>query len=277
MYELYNKAKELLHQQYQQNYEIVKSSDFHRAYVNEKIRHSLQVSGAGNGILRNEAYFKNRSPEFLDIARTAIILHDIFRFNEVKRWFLTGEKSDHGVEGAAMLKTIPTFNDIHITLSIKHHGHMVEKFYEDPEYTQINDSNLQKDIEHIHFAVRDADKIANWQILTKEFEAMRLVWLPFPTDNSSSQGIICEKMWKNFCNEEVVSKEHIQTNADELLSVLCWLFDINYEYSIKYCQRLNIFKCFFQLFEIIGTNKEQCRQIENIVSNYILKKFNIKI
>lgn len=270
---LYQNAKILLKEEHDKNLKIVKSSDFHSAYIDEKLRHSLQVSGAGNGILRNESYFQNRSPEFLDIARTAIVLHDIFRFTEVRRWFLTGEKSDHGVEGAQMLKNIPEFSDIRITLSIKHHGHMVERFYEDPEYTEIADLNLKKDIEHIHFAVRDADKIANWQILTNEFEDMRKVWLPHAEDRSKAQGKIDETAWKSFVNEQIVPRSCLKTNADELISVVSWLFDMNYKYCVTYCQNLDLFNKFFKLFEIIGTDPAQCQRIKEVVQAFVAKRF----
>ena len=102
-YPLYEKAKNLLFDEYNANYKIVKNSDYHRGYMDEKIKHSLQVAGAGNGILRNEAYFQNRTPEFVEIAKTAILLHDIFRFREIKILYETGQKLDHGIKGAEML------------------------------------------------------------------------------------------------------------------------------------------------------------------------------
>ncbi len=275
MYELYKQAKELLWQEYKKNFQIVKDSDFHRAYVNEKIRHSLQVSGAGNGILRHEAFFQNRSAEFLDICRCAVILHDIFRFNEVRRWFLSNEKSDHGVEGADMLKHLPPFDDIRITLPVKHHGHLVEKFYQDEEYIALKDPALKRDIEHIHFAVRDADKIANWQILTGEFEAMRPVWLPYPQDMSSAQSKITPEAWASFLDRETVPLKFILTNADMLLSILSWLFDVNYSYSVFYCRRLNLFNKFYKLFEIIGVDKDKCEQIKNTVREYLADRFQV--
>ena len=59
---------------YVRNFEIVKNSHYHKSFANEKIRHSLQVAGVGNGILRNEEYFKDKSYEFIEISKTAILL-----------------------------------------------------------------------------------------------------------------------------------------------------------------------------------------------------------
>lgn len=82
MLTLYQKAKNLLFEEYNTNYKIVQSSNYHRGYMDEKIKHSLQVAGAGNGILRNEAYFQNRTPEFVEIAGTAYFCMIFFVFGK---------------------------------------------------------------------------------------------------------------------------------------------------------------------------------------------------
>ena len=278
-YPLYQKAKELLYEEYHKNFEIVKESPYHRRYVDEKIRHSLQVSGAGNGILKHEGYFQNRSEEFIDIAKTAILLHDIFRFNEVRILYETGNRIDHGAMGAEFLKQFPEFNNVLITLPIKHHGHMIEALYEDEEYQSITDDKLKQDVLHIAFAVRDADKIANWQIVTNEFDFVKKVWLPFPEDDSEKQGILPPESWVYFSKQEVIPHGVVktQTNAGELLSTLCWLFDMNYRYSVYYCNRLNLFTRFFRLLEQIKVIPEEINNIRAVVKTFCKQKFGIEI
>ena len=48
------KAKNLLWEEYRKNYPVVKDSPYYAEYADEKIRHSLQVLGAGNYIVRHE-------------------------------------------------------------------------------------------------------------------------------------------------------------------------------------------------------------------------------
>ena len=278
-YPLYEKAKELLYSEYQKNFEIVKDSPYHKRYVDEKIRHSLQVSGAGNGILKHETYFQNRAPEFVDIAKTSILLHDIFRFSEVRILYETGNKVDHGVLGADFLKKLPDFNSVLITLPIKHHGHMIECMYEDAEYQNIKDEQLKEDIKHIAFAVRDADKIANWQIIVNEFDFVKTVWLPHPEDSSETQSTIPPEAWEYFTRQEVIPHSIIKThtNAGEMISTLCWLFDINYRYSVFYCNKLNLFAKFLHLFERINLKAEKVSDIQKIVYDYCKKKFDMDI
>lgn len=272
---MYQKARNLLQNEYERNFEIVKDSLYHKSFVNEKIRHSLQVAGAGNGILRNEPYFQNKSAEFNEVARTAILLHDIFRFNEIRILYQENKKVDHGVEGAKLLSLMSDFNNPLIVLPVKHHGHMIEDFYEDKAYASIENEELREQIKHIIFAVRDADKIANWQILTNEFENMRIVWLPHPEDTSCKQEIISDEVWNSFINREVVPNAYIKTNADCLLSVLAWIFDINYKYSVTYCMRLKHLEGFKKVAKSLKIEQSRANMVFDVVEKYIKERFSL--
>lgn len=273
MLTLYQKAKELLFEEYNTNYKIVQSSTYHRGYMDEKIKHSLQVAGAGNGILRNEAYFQNRTPEFVEIARTAILLHDVFRFREIKILYETGQKLDHGIKGAEILKSMPDFNNILITLPIKHHGHMIEELYADEEYKAITDKQIKEDVKHIAFAVRDADKIANWQFLMTDFENIKPFWLKNTERSSNGQLNFTPQVWDCFSKQEVINNKLVKTNADMMLSTLCWLFDINYEASIKYSLKLNLFVKFYNCMLDLGINPQEVIAIKAITEDYLQKHF----
>lgn len=270
---LYQKAKKLLKAEYERNFEIVKDSLYHKSFVNEKIRHSLQVAGAGNGIVRNESYFKNKSADFVEIAKTAILLHDVFRFNEIRIRYQENKRVDHGEEGAKLLSELSDFNSPLIVLPVKHHGHMIEEFYADEAYFSIQDDNLKDEIKHIIFAVRDADKIANWQILTKEYESMRIVWLPYPDDRTESQGVITDNVWESFIKGEVVPRDYLKTNADCLVSVLAWVFDINYKYSIEYCLRLKHLEGFEKIMKDLQIEQTKIDIILNKVKTFISENF----
>ena len=88
-------ARKLLLDEYYGNREIVAVSPHYAAYADEKYRHSLQVLGAGNFIIRHEPWFAGRGEEFVDLAKTAVLLHDIARFDEIRERFL-GAKGGRG-------------------------------------------------------------------------------------------------------------------------------------------------------------------------------------
>ena len=274
---LYDKAKALLWQEYHQSFDAVRQSAFHKAFVNEKIKHSFQVAGAGNGILAHEAYFQGKSKEFTEIAKTAILLHDIYRFREVRGWLETGQKIDHSIEGAHFLKTKPDFDNILITLPVKHHGHMIERFFEDEEYLAL-DEQTKDEVKHIAFAVRDADKIANWNLVcSNTFGAFREVWFPSPDDHSKAQGFVRGDLLEYFFACKVSPIKIRQTNAEMIFSLMCWLFDMNYEYSILYCKRLKLFDAFCTILKEIQVDDSLIARAKETMSDYVKNKFGLCI
>ena len=275
---LYESAKNLLQTEYETNKTVkILSSKFYTAYIEEKWRHSWQVAGAGNLILKNEPYFHGRDSAFLEKAKTAVLLHDVFRFREVRLKAEENKRVDHGLSGATFLKTLPEFNDILITLPIKHHGHMIEELYADAEYQALPEGQLKEDVRHIAFLVRDADKIANWQILTNEFEQMRLVWLPFPDDFSEKQAKIMPKLWAGFCDCCVSKGRFTETNVSSLLATFSWIFDMNYCSSVIFCKNLNLFEKFYGILNKFHIDPLKMAQIRQIVNDYVEKKFLLKI
>lgn len=69
MSELYTKAKQLLNAEHRNNLAVVEGDPFSQLFMNEKMKHSLQVAGAGNGILKNESYLKIAAPNFLKLPK----------------------------------------------------------------------------------------------------------------------------------------------------------------------------------------------------------------
>lgn len=270
---LYKKAKELLYSEYNRNFAKIKDEAFYAGFATEKLQHSLQVSGAGNGILQNETYFANRSEEFIDVSKTAILLHDIFRFSEIVIYAKTKQRIDHSSEGGKFLQNTAEFNDIRIVLPVKHHGHMPKDFYEDEQYLSIGDEKLKRDIEHIWFAVRDADKIANWNLLASDFDYLKQFWLSHADDVSDYQAQISPDVWKIFTDEQIIPRNIMKTNADELLGNFSWLFDMNYSYCIKYCRKLNLFAKYAGMFKKLNITDEKISQIMQTAKRYTDKKF----
>ena len=273
IYPLYEQAKKFLMKEYESNFRFVQSSRYYTIYINEKIKHSFQVSGVGNGILMHEAYFKDKNRDFTDIARTAILLHDIYRFREIRGLFEANKHLDHSVCGAQFLKETKDFNNILITLPIKHHGHMIEALYEDEEY-QKQDIATQEDVKNISFAVRDADKIANWHFLCHEWDAIKDVWMEYPDDLSAKQGVINDKLWQFFIERKVGPRTLQITNGDRLMLLICWLFDINYAYSIDYSIKLDCFNGLCDLLRKVKVPEERICTVKHIIKDHVFEKFD---
>lgn len=261
------KENQLLQQEYQNAVDEAGDSPFHRLWLDEKIRHSHQVLGAGRYILKHAPAFQNRSPEFINTTLQAILLHDVGRFKEFLEKFRNPGKYDHGVLGSELLRTMPEYNRPEIILSIKHHGHLNEQFYADLEYQAIKDTKLGKDVETILFAVMDADKIANYyQMKRNPLHFQKLAYSLLQPENIDLP--LSEYAFDSFCQHNLFMNERVKSMSDFVLSIACWAFDLNYAISLDFCRQYELVTNLLQI--VAKYNKDRVKQskIEQIARDY---------
>ena len=266
-------ALNLLYSEYERCLSIVKNSDFHIRYAEEKIHHSLQVLGAGNYIIKHEKWFQKQNEDFIDMVKTAVLLHDIARFEEIIGLWNKTPRIDHGVVGSKKLRDIPEYNDIRITLPIKHHGHVKEKFYEDEEYLAIKDDKLRDEVEHIFWLIRDADKIANFNIVCYETEKYMPLFVPNPNQTPSSELKISSEVVGDFRRHKTVDYYLRQTAADHSLTFISWFFDLNYKASVTFCRKLNLVKLMFDGLQNYHNNKLLNEELRKEVDDFLNTHF----
>ena len=258
-------ATNLLYLQYNQCMEVVGDNTFYSYYAEEKIRHSLQVAGAGNYLLRHIEWFKDKSTEYLEMVRTAILLHDVCRFSEIAALYRGVKQYDHGVAAHELLQYTPLFDDIRIRLPIKHHGHLIEDFYADAEYQNLSDE-LKKEIEYICFVVRDADKIANFNMLAHEPYFLPL-FMEVDHKITDADLQISEHILQSAFKGDTVPKP-FNTLGDRAASLLSWFVDINYQAALDYCDKLGATEWVFQMFEKYCGNQEFKQKYVAYVRDY---------
>lgn len=230
-------AKDLLKQTYLSAWNKLADFPDLQSYAEEKYVHSLQVLGAGNYILQHEDFFIKQTSDFIELARTVLVLHDIARFEEAILKSQNIKKYDHSVEGANILKNHEVFGNILITLPIKHHGHMIEDFYDDEDFKTIYDNKQKEDIKNLIFLVRDADKIANFaQLCNPVFKKWHYLFF----SKEEALGEITPIIRDIFLKEQVTPRQYIQTKVDRILNLLSWFYDLNYQSSFTFCRKLNI-------------------------------------
>lgn len=247
----YQKEIGLLRRYYEETSSHVSDSGWCRVFTEEKMQHSLQVIGAGNYIMKHEAVFHNRSPEFIRCAVLGYLLHDIGRFPEIKEIY-DYEKAgnvfskrnsllDHGERGAEILSKMPEYNDPRIVIPVRHHGHMIEKFYADEQYQSIKDEKLRREIEEIIFLARDADKIANFYLMTSPHALEKYHDLLFHvSDDAYCYGEISPGLIEYMREYRVIDHKDIHTLADDFMGYVSWIFDLNFQTSIEFVKRHNI-------------------------------------
>ena len=265
------KEKDLLQEEYLKCLEIAKHDKYMTSLTKEKITHSYQVLEVGNFLLKEENVFKNWSSQRIKEARTALLLHDIGRFAEITSKIQFPEQStDHGILGYNILANIPEYYNPRIIIPIKHHGHMIEDLYNDPEFYTIEDPQLKYEIEKITFLVRDADKIANFKLLS---ESGQDIWKLFRLQKGlKEQTPISEIVYQTFLKQEVIRIADAKTNSDFILLLICWIFDLNYHSSFAYMQNNQCFE--FLVEELRNSNSDSSTQhrIKQIIQDYLHQK-----
>jgi len=227
--------KKILQNEYERCLAVVGDSDLHRMYADEKFTHSLQVFDAGNYLLKNENVFKNWSSKLIRLARTAVLFHDIGRFQEIRNLRNTPEQpNDHARFGYDFLRQYPEYNNPHILLPVKHHSNMIEQFYSDYEYNNIEDPHKKYEIEKIAFLVRDADKIANFKLLSQADDNIRRLFCPVGEDEIEMPSA---PVLQDFFARKPIKRADVKTSGDRILCLLGWVFDLNYRSSFVYIQK----------------------------------------
>lgn len=248
-------AYRLLKEKSEECLQKVAHDEFFVGYTKEKIRHSYQVMGAGNHIVPRVEWLKSKDSEYIDMVKSAVLLHDICRFAEIEEKCLHNRQIDHGVAGGEFLRTLPEFSDIRIWLPIKHHGHLIDALYADEEYKNIADEKLKQEVARICFIIRDADKIANLRMLAYE-PKMRYLFFGKKDIAPEIDGKISEPLWKELNKDITLPRRSDATPADRMAGYLSWYYDINYQYAIDFCAKLNVTPILVDLFKQICTDED---------------------
>ena len=241
--------EKILKEYYNHCVEKVAENNFLVMYAKEKLRHSYQVIGAGNYILKHEKIFtQSKDNDFLRSAKLAYLFHDIGRFTEIEKHFANPEqKYDHSVLSYEILKTFLEYAKPEILLPIKHHGHMIDNLYKDEDYQAITDATLKERINQIAFLVRDADKIANFYLLktawAKQAPELSLFFYDLPIIRPK------QKAFDQYLNHEMVDRGQETSKGETLLNYLSWIYDLNYQSSFEFCQRNGVFSIFYQIID----------------------------
>ncbi|MBP5353043.1 MAG: HD domain-containing protein [Alphaproteobacteria bacterium] len=269
-----DEAMQLLKLQFDQCMEIVGKDPYYRGYAEEKWRHSLQVFGAGNYLVRHVDWLKNKSLSYIEMVRTAVLLHDVCRFTEIAYKFNQDGACDHGVSGATLLKNTPMFHDVRIWLPIKQHGHLIEQIYMDDEYINIEDAKLRREIELICFLIRDADKIANLNMLVHEPKVYHLFFGKSKEDYvPETDGYVSERVQEKAFVETTAPRFAHGTVADYVVGYVSWFMDINYQSAMDYCNKLHLVEALFEMLENYCADESFKSKYAAFVRNYLRKHF----
>jgi len=247
------KAKKVL-KSYVSNYDIKNNR------IRVKIGHIERVAK----IAKELAQSKQLAEEDIQLAELIGLLHDIGRFEQVKRYNTFNDKDsiNHGKLGVEIL-----FDQ-----------GMIREFIEDTQYDEIirkailnhnrnkNDMEVANDKELLHSKIiRDADKIDIIYMLS--FEDKETAW----GSSNIEKEKITDEIYQQFIEDKQINYSKRKTGVDVLVSHFAYVFDLNSNYALQMIKEKKYYDTIYQRFKFEEKEtKERINQIYEIVRN--LKK-----
>ena len=259
--------------------EISKDSFFYES-LNHKFCHSVAVLQAGRNIMAKTPELSDIDAEFITLAERALLFHDVGRFQEAVYRFQAQKQNkpveassnqfDHGAIGYDLLNNTPPYNDLRILLAIKYHGKMMEEIRASDLWLQTEQHPHGKAAREILYLVRDADKLANLQVIKDKNHLQHDIFFKQLSDEAL-HAPISAAVWQQFLAHQTVLFTNVYSFADRILMVLSWIFDLNYQYSKKAFIAEGYAKYLINELAKYHTNDDDLNQIPLIVSSVFIK------
>lgn len=208
----------------------------------------------------------NLKEEEVKLAELIGLLHDIGRFEQVKRYgtFIDKNSINHGELGIQIL-----FEE-----------GIIRNFVEDRQYDEIikkailNHNKGKKDLsfsnerEELHSKIiRDADKTDIIYIFT--FEEKQVVW----EKADFSKEKMTDEIYREFIEEKEIKYQERRTAVDLLVSHFCFIYDFNYNYGLQIIKQKNYMKKIYNRFKFEDKKTEdRMKHIYKKIEEYLESK-----
>ena len=217
--------------------DIVKAKQIFKEYVKNynpedekikiKIAHIERVSQISKRLAEN----LKLNQEDIELAELIGLLHDIGRFEQVKRYhtFVDKDSINHGEYGVKIL----------------FENGLIREFIKDDQYDRIiklailnhNKADIEKGLtkrENLHAKIiRDADKTDIFSVLiTGDKEA---IWEKADLSND----IISDQIYREFMEDKRIDYKKRETSADILVSHFAYVYDFSFKEALEVIKQNN--------------------------------------
>ena len=239
--------------------EYVKNYDINNKKINLKIAHIERTSLRAKEIAKS----LNLDEENIKLAELIGLLHDIGRFEQVKRYntFVDRISVNHGELGVEIL-----FKE-----------NKIRNFIDDNKYDEIikiailNHNRSPKDLiysnerEKLHSKIiRDADKIDIMYVLT--FEEKQVAWEKEDVESDK----ITTEIYREFFEDNCIDYKNMKTSADIIVANFAYIFDFNYNFSLRIIKNEDYLSKIYNRFKFKDNEtNERFKNIFEYSMNYI--------
>ena len=239
--------------------EYVGNYDLENEKIRLKLYHSLRVAEVARRIAKDLNINE-------DLAELIGLLHDIGRFEQIKRFNTFNDKNsiDHAILGVEILKQ----------------GNFIKEFIDDDSYYETiyiaienhNKFQIAKDVkgEALVYAklIRDADKIDILDLHMHEMDYLKRSGL-----EEARKTEISDEMWEAFINNKQTIRKNMCTKADDFLNEISFIYDVNYKVSFKIIKENNSVNGLLDIIESEELlEKDKFSEARKIANKFIEEK-----
>ena len=248
-----NKAKNVF-------FEYIKNYDETESNISVKKYHSLRVMENALAIAKD----LKLSQEDIELAGLIGLLHDTARFEQWKRFNNFSDKKtgfDHGDEGAKILSE----NDfLRAYISSSEYDGLIIKAVRNHNKFKIEDGLNERELLHSKI-IRDADKL---DIFMESIEKMYLT-----PESEKAISIVSDSYYSQFMNEIQIKRVPDQTPLDMIISYVAFIYDINFDYSIREIVKEKYVDRMIDVFDLkLDKAKKQVEEIKIVGNKYLEKR-----
>jgi len=227
-----------------------------------KIKHTYNVLNVCEYISREAGL----DEENINIAKLIALLHDIGRFEQVKRFDSYSEENiDHAEYG---LKVLFEENMIRDFIKEDKYDNIIYKAIKNHNKYKIEEGLTEQELLHSKI-IRDSDKIDNYRVKeTESFEALFGI-----SEEQFSEEKLSEKIYNDFLSGKLIDIKEPENCIDCWVLYIAFLFDFNFPFSFKYIKEKN---CINKIIDRVkykdyDTNLKM-QNIKEFANNYIKSK-----
>ena len=231
--------------------------DMKEEKIKAKQTHSLRVMEISKQIAEG----LQLSQEEIELATLIGLLHDIARFEQYTQFktYKDLESFDHGDYGAKILQ-----KDIRKYIETEQYDEIIIKAVKNHNKFKIEEGLTDKETLFAKI-IRDADKIDIY------YQGVVRFWKGKEQEVENS--IISEDVIEQIRNSSQTKRKLKETPIDNVMRVIAFIFDINFESSFKIMKKEDYINKILNRYDMKDEyTKQQVEEIRQIVNGYIQDK-----
>ena len=241
----------------------VKKYDIKNEKIALKVAHMLRVKEASKAIAKS----LNLCNEDIELAELIGLLHDIGRFEQIKRYntFVDKKSINHGELGVKILFEEGLIRNF---ITDNSYDEIIKKAIFNHNRSEIEEGLSERELLYA-MIVRDADTIDILYLTV--IEKPEVV---YESDNIEKETFTNE-LFNKFINNEILDYSKIKTHADIVITHFKYIFNMNFKYSFQVINEKKYLEKLYNRIHFEDSNtQKQFETIYNETKNYLLKVVN---